>query len=98
MGVDPTVLTTHYETARALAVGDNTQGHSVIGLTVLYRWGVPAWIHAVQNAALPREPVRRAQVTTSIGCSPAADAAETILILASMLLAFRRSPASAWPH
>src|SRR5207247_2619151 len=45
VATDPLTLTKHYEAARALVVGDTAASRPVIGLTVLYRWGLPAWLH-----------------------------------------------------
>lgn len=88
VAADVRALTTHYEAARALAVGDPTTGQPVVGLTVLYRWGLPAWMHVVQDAPPLATPVGpRAQPT---GPAPSPDVASTILVIASMLLASSR--------
>ena len=94
-GVDPSMLTTHYEAARALAVGDRAHGQ-VIGLTVLYRWGLPAWMHLVQNAH--PNPVPETQATTSTATPHGANSAATILIIASMLLAFSKESSQCRPR
>jgi hypothetical protein len=91
------MLTTHYEAARALAVGDSTRGH-VIGLTVLYRWGLPAWMHLVQNAPPHPNPATGTQATTSTATTYGANAAATILIIASMLLAFSKESSQCMPR
>jgi hypothetical protein len=91
------MLTTHYEAARALAVGDSTHGQ-VIGLTVLYRWGLPAWMHLVQNAPPYPNPVTEAQATTSTATAQGANSAATILIIASMLLAFSKESSQCMPR
>jgi hypothetical protein len=82
---DPRALTTQYEAARALAVGDPSSGHPVVGLTVLYRWGLPAWMHVVRDAVLSL-PAPMTQRRLHMPEQPS-EAAATILIIASMLLA-----------
>jgi hypothetical protein len=85
--VDPITLTTHYEAARAQAIGEARVGPPVVGLTVLYRWGLPAWMHLIQDAPQHLDApgvVPRITPTVSV---PGADVAATILVIASMLLA-----------
>jgi hypothetical protein len=89
--VDPLTLTPHYETARALAVGDAVAGLPVVGLTVLYRWGLPAWIKLMQTAP------QRLDAPAAVGTSPRTDTAATILVLASMLLAFSMESSQCTP-
>jgi hypothetical protein len=87
--VDPITLTTHYEAARAHAIGEARVGPPVVGLTVLYRWGLPAWMHLIQETPqhleAPIVPIVPRVSPTIL--APAADAAATILVIASMLLA-----------
>ena len=84
--MDPITLTTHYEAARAQAIGEAWIGPPVLGLTVLYRWGLPAWMHLIQEAPQhPEAPIVPRLASTIL--APAADAAATILVIASMLLA-----------
>ena len=84
--VDPITLTTHYEAARAQAIGETRVGPPVVGLTVLYRWGLPAWMHLIQEAPQHLEAPIVPRPSSTI-LAPAADAAATILVIASMLLA-----------
>jgi hypothetical protein len=79
-------LAMHYEAARALAVGDATASRPVIGLTVLYRWGLPAWMQVVQNAP---QPLAVPAGPRGLPAAPlsAPETAATILVIASMLLA-----------
>ena len=97
-GVDPMMLTTQYEAARALAVGESAHGHPVVGLTVLYRWGLPAWIQLVRDAQVHPDPVTGARAVSSITSASGADAAATILIIASMLLAFSKESSQCMPR
>ena len=84
--MDPIALTTHYEAARAQAIGEARVGPPVVGMTVLYRWGLTAWMHLIQEASPHLEaPVVPRPDSTIL--TPAADAAATILVIASMLLA-----------
>jgi len=83
---DPRALTTQYEAARALAVGEPSPGQPVIGLTVLYRWGLPAWMHVVRVVAQPLAAPCAPRPLPSMPDQPSETAA-TILVLASMLLA-----------
>jgi hypothetical protein len=84
---DPRALTTQYEAARALAVGEPSPGQPVVGLTVLYRWGLPAWMQVVRGVAQPLAAPCAPHPLPSMPEQPS-DAAATILVLASMLLAF----------
>jgi hypothetical protein len=97
IGLDPAMLTTHYEAARALAVGDSTHGQ-VIGLTVLYRWGLPAWMHLVQHAPPHPKPVTGTRATASTATTHGANSAATVLIIASMLLAFSKESNQCMPR
>jgi len=85
VATDPLTLTKHYEAARALVVGDTAASRPVIGLTVLYRWGLPAWMHVVQDAQSVAPPLgpRALPAVPESGSETAA----TILVIASMLLA-----------
>lgn len=80
------MFTAHYEAARARAVGDAMADRPVLGLTVLYRWGLPAWMQLIQDAPHYLEAPAEALTSPSVP-APAADAAATILVIASMLLA-----------
>ena len=83
---DLTTLAMHYEAARALVVGDATASRPVIGLTVLYRWGLPAWMHVVRNAPRPLDvPGGPRDLPAPPASAP--ETADTILVIASMLLA-----------
>jgi hypothetical protein len=82
---DPRALTTQYEAARALAVGEPSPGQPVVGLTVLYRWGLTAWMHLVRDAAPLTAPCAPRPLPTMP--QQRSDTAATILVLASMLLA-----------
>jgi hypothetical protein len=84
--VDPLRLTTHYEAARAQATGEARVGPPVVGLTVLYRWGLPAWMQLLQEAPQQLDVPIVPPLSPTIR-APAADAAATILVIASMLLA-----------
>jgi hypothetical protein len=84
---DPRALTTQYEAARALAVGDPSPGQPVVGLTVLYRWGLPAWMHVVGSAAQPLAALCDPRPLPSMPEQASSDTAATVLVLASMLLA-----------
>lgn len=97
IGIDPIQLRTHYEAARALAVGDRTQGLAVVGLTVLYRWGVPAWMQAVQNATPHPDPMTGTYATRCSASVFGSDTA-TIVILASMLLALSKESSQCTPQ
>jgi hypothetical protein len=82
---DPRALTTQYEAARALAVGDPSPSHPVVGLTVLYRWGMPAWMHVVRGAVQSLPALLTPRRLHRLPEQPS-EAAATILIIASMLL------------
>ena len=97
-GVDPKLLTTHYEAARALAVGDSWRGHPVIGLTLLYRCGLPAWMEHVQNTPRHLDLVTGPRAARSTTSAPGADVAAAILIIASMLLASSKEPSQCMPR
>jgi hypothetical protein len=80
-------LTTHYEAARAQAIGEARVGPPVVGLTVLYRWGLPAWMQLIQEVPQHLDaPVVVPRISPTVSVS-GADAAATILVIASMLLA-----------
>jgi hypothetical protein len=83
--VDPNTLVSHYEAARARAVGDAMAGPPVLGLSVLYRWGLPAWMRLVQDASQHPDALATARTSPTVPAR-GADAAATILIFASMLL------------
>ena len=85
--VDPITLTTHYEAARAQAIGQAWVGPPVVGLTVLYRWGLPAWMHLIQERAAASRGAKRHPAVSPTFPHPPRDAAATILVIASMLLA-----------
>jgi hypothetical protein len=80
------MLTTRYEAARARAVGDAMADRPVLGLTTLYRWGVPAWMQLIRDAPQYLEAPADAPTSPSVPAL-AADAAATIRVIASMLLA-----------
>ena len=84
--VDPITLTTHYEAARAQAIGDARVGPPVVGLTVLYRRELPAWMQLIQEAPQHLGAPIAPRISPTI-LAPAADTAATILVIASMLLA-----------
>jgi hypothetical protein len=92
------MLTTRYEAARALAVGHSTRGHLVIGLKVVYRWGLPAWMQHVQNAPLHPDPVTGSPAATFTTSTTGADTAATILNVAGMLLAFSKESNQCMPR
>jgi hypothetical protein len=87
--IDPAALTAAYEALRACAVGDPVVGRPTQGLALLYRRGLPAWLAQLSQTT----------VTTTVPPAPAADrpvtataaqhAAETVLVVASMVLASR---------
>jgi hypothetical protein len=67
-----------------------------VGLTVLYRWGLPAWIKLMQTAP------QRLDAPAAVRTSPptavyGTDTAATILVLASMLLAFSMESSQCTP-
>jgi hypothetical protein len=84
--VDPIRPTTHYEAARCAGDRRGQVGPPVVDLTVLYRWRLPAWMHLIQERPQHLEAPIVPGVSPTI-FAPAADAAATILVIASMLLA-----------
>jgi hypothetical protein len=77
------MLTAAYEALRAQVVGDPVVGRPGHGLALLYRRGLPAWLAQLTHAAaeIDRPVGGRATAITAAG------ATETVLIIASMVLA-----------
>ena len=89
--IDPASLTAAYEALRARAVGDPVVGRPTQGLTLLYRRGLPAWLAQVSQAVgtTPTAPSPAADRPATTAVTGAEHAAETVLVVASMVLASR---------
>jgi hypothetical protein len=85
--LDPAALTTAYETLRAQVVGDPVVGRPAQGLALLYRRGLPAWL--AQMMTSPAAEVDRSAAGDRATATTAAGATETVLVVASMVLARR---------
>lgn len=84
--IDPTALTAAYEALRARVVGDPVVGHPTQGLALLYRRGLPAWLAQMSQPAVATGGSR---LGTQATATTTARSTETVLVVASMVLASR---------
>jgi len=88
--IDPTALTAAYEALRARVVGEPVVGRPAQGLALLYRRGLPAWLAEMsQPAVATGGSVVGDQVTVATTVATTARSTETVLVVASMVLASR---------
>jgi hypothetical protein len=86
--IDPAALTVAYEALRARVVGDPVVGRPSQGLALLYRRGLPAWLAEMSQPAVATVGSvvgDQSTVTTTVAAS--ARSTETVLVVASMVLA-----------
>jgi hypothetical protein len=86
--IDPAALTAAYEALRARVVGDPVVGRPSQGLALLYRRGLPAWLAEMSQPAVATVGSvvgDQSTVTTTVAAS--ARSTETVLVVASMVLA-----------
>jgi hypothetical protein len=84
--LDPAALTAAYEALRAQVVGDPGGGRPAQGLALLYRRGLPAWLAQMTH---PAAAANRSAAAGRATATTAAGATETVLVVASMVLARR---------
>jgi hypothetical protein len=82
--IDPTALTAAYEALRARVVGDPGVGRPSQGLALLYRRGLPAWLAKMSQPAVATVGSVVGDLSTAATSAPST---ETILVVASMVLA-----------
>jgi hypothetical protein len=86
--IDPTALTAAYEALRARVVGDPGVGRPSQGLALLYRRGLPAWLAEMSQPAVATVGSVVGDLSTvTTTAATSAPSTETILVVASMVLA-----------
>ena len=88
--IDLAALTAAYEALRARVVGDPVVGRPARGLALLYRRGLPAWLAEMsQTTVATGGSVVGDQATVTTTAADSARSPETVLVVASMVLASR---------
>jgi len=85
-------LSQHYETLRAVALGEPARAELPQGLALVLRRGLPAWMHVWSQclSATPRPVPQPGRPPTIL---PAGVAGQVALVLASMILQRQEHPA-----